>query len=198
MSLALFKTFLLSWNEIDNSCICAIFTQHTHSFSMLQCVLYMQYDEAAASSPGPGAACTVWAGEVDYLVAEGWMGLWSCFRQPSHHSGSRPPQKTRNTHLVPVLMLTLSPKQARKDNQYPLIATIRILTSFSSRCAAPKKRKEHLAGPLLVIHFLLLSFSFSLFQYVFYVPLKSQQTQQPTPKYLHQSTLPTCLANVPW
>lgn len=101
------------------------------------------------------------------------MGQWNCFRQPSHHSVSRPPQKTRNTHLVPALMLTLSPKQVGKDNQYPLIATIRILTSFSSRCAAPKKRKEYLAAPLLAIHFLLLSFSFSCFQYVFYVPLKS-------------------------
>lgn len=90
------------------------------------------------------------------------MGWWSCFRQPSHHSGSRPPQKTRNTHLVPALMLTLSPKQAEKDNQYPLIATIRILTSFSSRCAALKKRKEHLAAPLLVSHFLLFFLSLSL------------------------------------
>lgn len=126
------------------------------------------------------------------------MGWWSCFRQPSHHSGSRPPQKTRNTHLVPALMLTLSPKQAGKDNQYPLIATIRILTSFSSRCAAPKKRKEHLAAPLLVIHFLLLSFSVSLLQYVFYVPLKpltktTANTEIFTPKHfthlLSQCTL---------
>lgn len=96
------------------------------------------------------------------------MEWWSCFGQPFHHSGSRPAQKTCNIHLVPALMLTLSTKQARKDNQYPLIATIRILTSFSLRCAALKKRKEHLAVPFPVIYFLLLSFSFFLFQYVFY------------------------------
>lgn len=152
----------MEWDIQYSSCICAVLHIACTQFEHASSVCCMQYDEAAASSPDPRAACTVWAGEVDYLVAEGWMGPWSCFRQPSHHSGSRPPQKTRNTHLVPALMLTLSPKQARKDNQYPLIATIRILTSFSSRCAAPKKRKEHLAVPLLVIHFLFLSFSFSL------------------------------------
>lgn len=158
----------------------------------------MQYDQAEALSPGPKAACLVWAGEVDYLVAERWMEWWSCFGQPFHHSRSRPAQKTRNIYLVPALMLTLSTKQARKDNQYPLIATIRILTSFSLRCAALKKRKEHLAVPFPVIYFLLLTFSFLLFQYVFYAPLKSltkttANTEKFTPKHfthlLSQCTL---------
>lgn len=82
----------------------------------------------------------------------------------ANHQGAGHPGGQRSPHWGPALMLTLSPKQAGKDNQYPLIATIRILTSFSSRYAAPKKRKEHLAISLVssLLHFLPLSFPFTL------------------------------------